>query len=285
MLAGILMGLGASACWALANVAVARAGRDIGSIRALLWSLVTGTGMAALASPAINKHQLVLLPSLGGWLAAAGAASLVAYICMFYAFEHGRLDRGRADHVVVGGDLRRAVDAVFGERLGAMQLAGGAAVVAGALVVSRYAQAEGARGGTGGAALAVAAVGAAIGFGVLMPPMGRLVPVFGSIGAVGVVYVAVLVLGCRWRSCSGSGSPAARRRLAAGARRRVLRDRRVRLHHLGSRFAPLALVSPFASLASALTVAYAWAVLHERPPRPILVGAALVCAGVVVLAL
>ena len=54
---------------------------------------------------------------------------------------------------------------------------------------------------------------------------------------------------------------------------------------VGSRFAPLALVSPFASLASALTVLYAWTVLRERPARPVLIGAALVCAGVVVLAL
>ncbi len=55
--------------------------------------------------------------------------------------------------------------------------------------------------------------------------------------------------------------------------------------NVGSRFAPLALVSPFASLASAITVAYAWTVLRERPARAVLVGAALVCAGVVVLAL
>jgi drug/metabolite transporter (DMT)-like permease len=54
---------------------------------------------------------------------------------------------------------------------------------------------------------------------------------------------------------------------------------------LGARHAPLAIVSPLASLASAFTVVYAWAVLHERPARGVLVGAALVSAGVVVLAL
>ena len=54
---------------------------------------------------------------------------------------------------------------------------------------------------------------------------------------------------------------------------------------IGARLAPLALVSPLASLAAALTVIYAWAILRERPPRGVLVGAALVCAGVVVLAL
>ena len=54
---------------------------------------------------------------------------------------------------------------------------------------------------------------------------------------------------------------------------------------VGSQVAPVALVSPFASLASALTVSYAWAVLRERPARGVLVGAALVTAGVVALAL
>ena len=54
---------------------------------------------------------------------------------------------------------------------------------------------------------------------------------------------------------------------------------------IGARFAPLAVVSPLASLASALTVAYAWIVLHERPARVVLIGAALVSAGVVALAL
>ena len=38
-------------------------------------------------------------------------------------------------------------------------------------------------------------------------------------------------------------------------------------------------------VASAFTVLYAWAVLRERPARAVLAGAALVCAGVVVLAL
>ena len=39
------------------------------------------------------------------------------------------------------------------------------------------------------------------------------------------------------------------------------------------------------SNASALTVLYAWTVLRERPARAVLAGAALVCAGVVILAL
>ena len=51
------------------------------------------------------------------------------------------------------------------------------------------------------------------------------------------------------------------------------------------RRAPLAIVSPLASLAAAFTVLYAWVILRERPARGVLIGAALVSAGVVVLAL
>ena len=51
------------------------------------------------------------------------------------------------------------------------------------------------------------------------------------------------------------------------------------------RRAPLAIVSPLASLAAAFTVLYAWAILGERPARGVLIGGALVSAGVVVLAL
>jgi drug/metabolite transporter (DMT)-like permease len=287
MLAGILMGLGASACWALANVAIARAGRSIGSLRAMLWSLVAGTGMAALASAALDTHHWVLLSSLGGWMAAAGVASLVGYGCMFYAFEYGRLTVAvpiMSSWAVISAALSIAA---FGEQLGRTQLAGGAGVVAGALVVSRYAQTGSARGADGATPRwLLASIGAAIGFGVLMPLMGRLVAAFGSIGAVGAVYVASLVIGLPVALVFRVGlrpPPGAAwwPVLAAG----FFETAGFACITVGSRFAPLAIVSPFASLASALTVAYAWAFIRERPARPVLLGAALVTAGIVVLAL
>ena len=287
MFAGILLGLGASACWALANVAVARAGRDIGSFRALLWSLLAGAVMAAVASAAIDQHDLVLSSSRAGWIAVAAGSSLLAYVCMFYAFEHGRLSIAvpiMSSWAVIAAALSMVV---FGERLGSRQLAGGAAVVAGALVVSRYAQVESARGGAGGTPRwVIGAVGAAIGFGVLIPTMARLVPMFGSIGSIGVVYVADIVLGVPLALAFGIGlrppPGAAWLPVLAAA---FFETAGFACITLGARFAPLALVSPFASLASALTVLYAWTVLRERPARPVLIGAALVCAGVVILAL
>jgi uncharacterized membrane protein len=44
-------------------------------------------------------------------------------------------------------------------------------------------------------------------------------------------------------------------------------------------------VAPLAGLASAFTVLFAWLVLRERPRAPVLLGAAIACAGVVTLAL
>ena len=49
--------------------------------------------------------------------------------------------------------------------------------------------------------------------------------------------------------------------------------------------APLAVVSPLASLTSAFTVLYAWVVLRDRPSPGALAGVAIVCAGVIALAL
>jgi len=289
MLGGALMGLGASACWALANVAIARAGRSLGSLRALLWTQVAGAVLAALASLAIEHPHLTLheVAAHGGWIGVASASSLLAYVCMFYAFEHGALTIAvpiMSSWAVISAAISIAL---FHERLGGAQLAGAAAVVAGALVVSRYAQAEGARGHGGSKPRWLfASAGAAIGFGVLIPAIARLVPAFGSIGAIAVVYVVDIALGVPLALAFRIGlrPPAGAAWLpvlAAG----LFETAGFACVTIGSRLAPIALVSPFASLASALTVLYAWTLLRERPARPVLVGAALVCAGVVVLAL
>jgi drug/metabolite transporter (DMT)-like permease len=287
MLAGILLGLGASACWALANVASARAGRDVGSMRALLWSQLAGAGMAAVASLAIDQRDLALAPSVAGWIAVACASSLLAYISMFYAFEHGRLTIAvpiMSSWAVISAALSLAV---FGERLRGGQLAGGAAVVAGALVVSRFAQAEVTKsGGPHAPRWLLAAAGAAVGFGVLIPTMARLTPAFGAVGSIVVVYLADITLGLPLALAFRINlrpPPAAAWLPVLGAG--LFETAGFACITIAARFAPLAIVSPFASLASALTVLYAWTVLRERPARAILIGAALVCAGVVILAL
>jgi len=125
-----------------------------------------------------------------------------------------------------------------------------------------------------------------VGFGILIPAMRRMAPVFGSVGTIGAVYLADLVLalplaigfridlrlprGRAWMPVFLAGFFE-----TAGSVCIVL----------GARHAPLAIVSPLASLAAAFTVVYAWVILGERPARGVLIGAVLVSVGVVVLAL
>jgi transporter family protein len=286
MLAGMLLGLAASASWALANVVVQRAGRAVGALRGLLWAQVVGIGLSALGAAAFDDRSASLTPAVGGWIAVAAISALLAYVCLFYAFEHGRLTLAvpiMSSWAVIASALSLVL---FHERLTVAELVGAAAVIAGAMVVSRHAQrAEPAPGGTRPRWL-LAAVGAAVGFGVLIPAMRRMSPVFGSMGTIGAVYVADLVLalplaiGFRIDLRPPSGRAWLPVVLAgffetAGSVCIVL----------GARHAPLTIVSPLASLAAAFTVLYAWAVLGERPARGVLVGAALVSIGVIVLAL
>jgi drug/metabolite transporter (DMT)-like permease len=291
MLAGVLLGLGASACWALANVAVQRAGRAVGPYRALVWAQAVGLVVVAAIAIPFDRRVAPLTPGAGLWVAGAGLAALLAYVCLFYAFAHGRLTLAvpiMSSWAVLASGLSVLL---FGERLSAGQLGGGAAVVAGAIVVSRYAQAatpaeEAAAAGPGAPRWLLASVGAAVGFGVLIPAMRALGPVFGEVGSIGVVYAADTLLGLPLAlafrvSLAPPRGRAWRPVLLAG----LFETAGFACIALGARLAPLALLSPLASLAAALTLLYAWLVLGERPARGVLIGAALVSAGVVALAL
>jgi drug/metabolite transporter (DMT)-like permease len=286
MLLGILLGLGASVCWGLANVAVQRASHTVGTFRGLFWSQLLGGVIAGIAAAVLDHRAaqpaLTDLP----WVAVAGAAALLGYLCLFYAFEHGRLTLAvpiMSSWSVIAAGLSLVI---FDHRPTAPQLLGGAVVIAGALLVSRYAQRGDPGAGTGSRGWLFASIGTSIGFGVLIPAMARLIPAFGSSGAVAVSYLAEVAIGLplalafRIRLAPPSGAEWLPVLLAA-----VLETAGFVCVAIGSQVAPVALVSPFASLASALTVSYAWAVLRERPARGVLVGAALVTAGVVALAL
>ena len=286
MLAGILLGLSASASWALANVVMQRAGRSLGALPALFWALLVGIALSAAGSAALDARDAPFTAATAVWVLVAGGSGLLAYVCMFHAFEHGRLTLAvpiMSSWAVLSAALSILL---FGERLSPGQLVGAAGVVAGAVVVARQSQSESPGGAPVRRGWLPASFGAAIGFGVMMPALRMLSPVFGAVGAVGAVYAAALALAVP---------------LAAGFRVRLPFPPRaawpvILLSGLfetlgsvcitvGARRAPLAVVSPLASLAAAFTVAFAWAVLGERPARGVLIGALLVSAGVVVLAL
>jgi drug/metabolite transporter (DMT)-like permease len=285
MLAGVLLGVGASACWAVANVAVQRSGRRVGAVRALLWAQLLSLPLLAALLPFDTRtgafgagEALALL--------GAGAAALVAYVCMFYAFEHGRLII--AVPLMSGWSVIAAALSIvwLHERVRPTQLLGGAAVVLGALVVSRYAQADGVgMRREGGPRWLLASVAAAVGFGVLIPTLGRLVPSLGTAGAIALVYATDIVLGVPLARLYRVSLAPPRGAWLAAAVSGLFEASGFFCIAVAARHAPLALVSPLSSLAGAITVLYAWIVLRERPRRPAILGAALACGGAIALAL
>ena len=294
MVFGIVMGLLASASWAGANVFVQRAGRRVGAFRALVWAQLAG--IAGVSPLAASLDARVQAPDRGTvfWAAVAALAAVLAYPCLFHATARGRLSVVvpiMSAWTVVAAGISLGF---LGETLRPAHVLGASLVVGGVFLVSRYSQQDAAGGGraatgqradgAGGGGL-WSALGGALGFGVLIPAIGRIAPATGRLGAIPAVFILDLVLGV----------PIA---LAAGIDLRPPRGRDW-LPVLGAAFfetmgfvwislgvahAPVSVVSPLAGLASAFTVLFAWLVLRERPCAQVLLGAGLACAGVVALA-
>lgn len=313
MVSGVIMGLCASACWAFANVFISRSSRAVGPFRALVWAQVLGGLALAPIALAMDHRTAQIDTSVVGWGVVAGLTAVLAYACLFFSAEGGQLS------VVVPVMSSWSVVAagvsigVLGESVRRTHLIGAGLVVSGVLMVSRYSQpprgasrAGPAGGGVPGAPgtsgaptdqegprvrrrarhALLAAVGAAFGFGILIPAMDRLAPVLGRLGEIPVVFSMDLLLGVPL-------ALAARVKLSFPPRRAwgivaaagLFETAGFVWISLGASRAPVAVVSPLASLASALTVLFAWAVLRERPAGLVLAGAAVACAGVVTLAL
>ncbi len=286
MLGGILFGLGASASWAVANVAVQRAGRAVGALRALFWAQLVGILLAGVGATLVGDWSWHPSAVVAGWLVVAAAAALLGYACLFYAFEHGRLTVAvpiMSSWAVLAAGVSLVL---FHERLTTTELAGAAVVVVGAIVVSRFAQSANGPPARGEAGWLLAAAGAAVGFGVLIPAMRRLSLAFGPVGTVAVVYVAdsllALPLAVAFRV---DLAPPRGRAWAPVLGAAFFETAGSACITLGARRAPLSIVAPLASLAAAFTVFFAWAFLGERPSPGVLLGAALVSVGVVALAL
>jgi drug/metabolite transporter (DMT)-like permease len=300
MIGGLVLGLGASACWAVANVTVARSGRKVGAVRALLWAQLVGIAVLAEVSMATDYRPVPLGATHLLWIAIAGVAGLLGYGCLFYALQHGRLSIAvpiMSSWAVLSAGISVAI---FGERLRGGQLVGAALVVAGAVLVSRHAGSGSAESsdssgtpsvapqppGTRRPRWLLASVGTAIGFGVLIPAMERMAPATGRLGSVCVVYAADIVLGLPLALLFRlSLRPPPLNAWGIVALAGIFETAGFVCISLGAIVAPLAIISPLSSLASAMTVLYAWLVLRERPAPVAAVGAALAAAGVIVLAL
>ncbi len=290
MAGGILLALGASVCWALANVTIKRAGQAVGAIRALLWAqLVGGLGFGLLGL-GLDHPTAPITSSAVAWGIAAGVAALLAYTCLFHAFERARLSVTvpiMSSWAVLSAGISLVV---LGERVRAGQLAGAALIVVGVITVARQSQSkwDGAAGADPRRERAAlwAAAGAAIGFGVMVPAIDQLAPAFGQLGVIALVYAADLVLGLPIAAVLRVDlRPPGRSAWPVVALAGFFETLGFACISLAGTHAPVAVVAPLASLAGSMTVIYAWVVLGERLSRPAAVGAIAVCTGVVVLSL
>ncbi len=294
---GILLAFGTSVCWALTNVAVARSGQMVGPMRGLLWAEVFGGVLAAFASWAFDGPTQAFTFGTAGWLLVAGVSSLAGYLCMFYALARGRLSI--VVPVMSGWAVISALlsASILGQSVHAAQLAGSVLVIAGIAMVSRHARqsadaaahahAHGAVVGHRGAVprWVWASLGAALSFGVLIPAVVRIAPATGRLGSVAAVFGTDILLALPLAALFRVDlRPPPRAALPSVAMAGLLEAAGFVCIALASARAPLAVVSPLASLSSALTVIYAWVVLRERPHPVALAGAALACAGVIAVA-
>lgn len=287
------MGLLASASWAAANVFVQRASRQLGPLRALAWAQVVGGVALAPVALLLDRRSGRIDGGIAGWIGFAAVAGVLAYGSMFSAYERGRL----SVVVPVVSSWSMVASAfslvVLHQRLRGTQLAGAALVVMGVLVVSRFvrrtdgAEAVEEPSGAGRSrGTILMAAGAALGFGLLIPAIERLAPVLGRLGSIVVIFAADLALGLPLAVVARVDlRPPPRAAWSSVVAAALFETVGFVWISLGVARAPVAIVSPLAGLSTAFTVAFAWIVLGDRPPRQQLAGALLVCAGVVVLAL
>jgi drug/metabolite transporter (DMT)-like permease len=290
MLFGVVTGLAAAASWAAANVFIQKSSRAVGPFRAVVWSQILG-GIALTPFALILDERLGSFDaSVVGWAVVTALSAVLAYSCLFFSMERGRLSivvpvmSGWA--VVAAG-----VSIVFlGDAVRFIHLVGAALVIGGVIMVARFSHADAAKSDPiadkkeRGALLA--AIGAAVGFGILIPAIDRLAPATGRLGAVPMMFLLDLALGVPLALFARVNLRVPPRAAWPAVAAAALFDTAGFIWiSLGVERAPVAVVAPLAGLDAAFTVAIAWLALNERPPRLVLAGAAMACVGVVILSL
>jgi drug/metabolite transporter (DMT)-like permease len=291
VLAGVLLALLTSVSWALGNVFIQKSGRAVGAPRAMLWALSAGAVLSGVASAVRDVRPAPFDAAMWGWTVAGVIGCLLAYICLFYAFERAPLSLAVSlvsSWSLISGGLSMTL---LGERPRSTALAGAAVVFLGVVLVSiggarRATAAAASNEATAPPSALLAAFGAAAGFGVMVPAVNQIVPAAGEFGATSLIYalgvlvalpiaiVARVPLRPPPRSIWGLV-------LLTGCFETFGFVLLAFAHH----FAENTVVTPVASLAAALTVLYAWVVLRERPHPLATAGAVLASIGVVILSI
>jgi drug/metabolite transporter (DMT)-like permease len=288
LLAGILLALCTSLSWALGNVLMQKTGRQLGGPRAMAWVMLVGCAVAGLAGLALDQRSEPVGARVVLWAAAAGVTGVIAYGCIFYSFARAKLSLAVplvSCWAIVAGGISVVL---LHERPSASQLAGAAIVLAGVMLVSRWASSDQLSPGvspTSARRALWAALGAGVAFGIMLPAMGQAAGGLGAFGTTATAHaLGVLLLAVVARVGGLSLAPPPRSAWLVVLATGFFETLGYVFLTIGGRFAPITLLAPVASLASAFTLLAAWLFLRERPPRMALVGAILASAGIVLLA-
>jgi drug/metabolite transporter (DMT)-like permease len=274
----VLLALGASLTWGVADFVGPLQSRVLGTLRVLVWAEIAGvalTGIAAVVQGSGPHDPSVLLAVPA---AVAGTLGL-------YAYYRGMTIGAMAVVAPIAG-ASAIVPVIFGiargDRPSTVQYLGIACALAGVFLASREHQAGGHRRVAAGVGLALLA---ALGFGFYFPPMhaaGQADPVWASLifrfTALLIVAIAALVRRPplrlrRWKLLIvlgvGVGDTLGNLLFAAAAKSGGL----------------VSLTSVLASLYPIVTVGLAAIVLHERIARTQRIGVVLTLTGVVLIAI
>ncbi len=279
---GVVLALATSVSWAIGNVLTQRLGKLVGAPRAMLWALGAGFVLAVPLALLLDERSAPFSTSVAVWIGAASVAGVIAYIGLFHAFANEGLTV--AVPLVSSWPLVASVIAIafFGESLRGPRLFGAGAVLVGVVLVSiprRLTRGPGARGAL------VAALGSSVGFGVMVPAMGRIAPATGAFGATATVYAVGIFLALVVGRIAGiSLRPPPRSAWGLVFATGAVETIGFVTVALARRYAPTTLVAPVASLSATITVLYAWVALRERPRALAIAGALLAGVGVAILA-
>lgn len=254
----VLLALSCSVTWGIANVAIQRAARACGDLRSMFWAQVLGGAtLLPLGLWIGGPPDRVDLPVL----TVTAAASALGYYGMMRAFRQGPL--GAITPVITGWPVFAALAGVFwlGEAPTPRQLLGAALIVLGASGNGALS-----RGGAWAGDKADAflwALGSAVGFGGMTAGVAHLRPEVGELTVIPLVWGAQwVVLAPLWlRDPSRLAPPG---RWGAVAAMALFEAAGFVAFSVATRFAPVAVVSPPASLSTLLTAAFAAVFLKEH---------------------
>jgi uncharacterized membrane protein len=274
----LLLALGASLAWGVADFVGPWQSRALGTLRVLVWAQIAGVAATLIAAiiRGSGPHDPAVLLAIPA--AFSGTLGL-------YAYYRGMAIGAMAVVAPIAG-ASAVVPVIFGivrgDRPAPLQYAGIACALVGVFLASREHQAGGQRRVAAGVGLALIA---AAGFGFYFPPMhaaGKADPIWASVifrlTALVIVAIAALVRRpplrlSRWKLLIvlgvGLGDTLGNVLFATAAKSGGL----------------VSLTSVLASLYPIVTVLLAAIVLHERIARPQRVGVVLTLAGVVLIAI